>query len=230
MINILTRKRLYLKVSVLTVAFIVLIVLYQMNKSTPLALKLKGTENFEYSLHPDVKKQGDGILVTWDTISHACYYRIERIVDSIPHVITESTDTNFLDTDINPTEQYTYKVTPLNCEREQLENIGVLPSHLIAQREITLTAYRVDAGVMVNWTSLPEACDYRLEREDITLRLKEDTKSTYITDGTNFLDENVIVGHRYGYRLIPRSCNTEEIPGVFCGSTPGCSIALFVNQ
>ena len=151
-----------------------------------------------------VESEKDGVKITWKKVTGADFYRVYKKVDGEYKIINETTETNYLDEEVENNASYTYAVRAVNEASDEgyaaTRSEAVSTRYTVAPTKITLT--NDDGKVVVSWSKVTGATAYRVYRR--TVEANGDVSSwkyfDKITD-TKYYDKTAKSGTKYEYAV-----------------------------
>ena len=151
-----------------------------------------------------VESEKDGVKITWKKVTGADFYRVYKKVDGEYKIINETTETNYLDEEVENNASYTYAVRAVNEASDEgyaaTRSEAVSTRYTVAPTKITLT--NDDGKVVVSWSKVTGATAYRVYRRTVEA---DGTVSNWkyfdkITD-TKYSDKTAKSGTKYEYAV-----------------------------
>ncbi|MCD8384452.1 MAG: InlB B-repeat-containing protein, partial [Clostridiales bacterium] len=147
-----------------------------------------------------------GITVTWEAVDGAVQYQVlRRISTSSPwtawEVVTVTSDTSYLDTDVTTGEIYRYTVACVAADgvtRTSLYNTSGVAVRWVAPT--TAKAANQASGIQVTWTKVEGADGYMIYRKTANGSYKW-IATIRDVDTLSYLDKNVNSGTDYTYSV-----------------------------
>ena len=166
------------------------------------------TFTLEASTAPQVvlTETKDGyVKVTWDAIPDAVKYRVLRKAEGETKFspLAKVSSTSYTDKTVEAGKTYTYTVRCMDGAGVYFGDYdkagkSITLSVKVAGPEVTVS--NTDAGVLVTWTTVPDAAKYRVLR-------KAEGESAFTplakVSGTSYTDKNVESGKKYIYTVRP---------------------------
>ena len=160
----------------------------------------KYTYNMDTPRITNLTSTDKGVRITWGKVKNASRYRVYYKNRNNNWVkMAEVTGTDYLDTDVEWGNNYTYTVRCVNANgrfTSDCDTTGWKHQHYLKLPEITSMTDSSN-GVRINWSPVPYAERYRVYYKN---RNGNWVKMAEVTD-TNYLDDDVSYGYTYTYTV-----------------------------
>ena len=150
-----------------------------------------------------VETEKDGVRVSWKKVTGADFYRVYKKINGEYEIINETTDLNYLDTEVENNVSYSYAVRAVNeasSDYAATRSDAVSTRYTVAPTGIKATN---DDGVLVSWSKVEGATAYRVYRRNVnadgTVGEWDGFKDKVTS--TKFIDDTAVSGKTYQYAV-----------------------------
>jgi titin len=150
-----------------------------------------------------ISTNGTSVFLSWNGVASATGYTLEMVVSGTATALSSQpigAVTSFLVTGLTADSPYTYDIIATNSSGFSAESPTVNVTTLLAPPVITVAATTATSNT-INWTSIPDATSYLLERSTNQAVWSVVTPAPAAGVATYVDNTNVVGGKTYYYRL-----------------------------
>jgi len=133
------------------------------------------------------------IAIQWSSVSNATGYRIYRSTSSSGSYtyVGSSSATSYTDTGLSPGATYYYRVSAQNSsglESPQSSSVYATTYTMNAPSNVKAKADAEECGIIITWSSVPNATEYRIYRNTSSSGTYSDLDYVYADDELSYTD------------------------------------------